>query len=404
MRSAPNPAGPISRREALRLLGVVSFSYSGLERSFAPRTMYRRFSREHDSLRIDQTDALQSAIDYAAKRGSVVKIPNGSYYVDAARGLRLHSGSRMHLSPETVIYALPNDLSSYAVLRCHSVEDVIIRGGRIVGDRDTHVGQLGEWGMGISVLSSDRVTIRDIVVERCWGDGIYIGADAVLGGRKGPSRRVQIERVTCQHNRRQGLSLTNCVGATISQSSFSYTFGTAPQAGVDIEPEGDDHVTALKFTGCKFFRNSGAGLQMGGTGTVSDILVEHCSSFTNKGRGIYLDHVSASVIVDNDIRLNDGIGIAVVASNQNKIRSNRLDANDRETTRGGAEIVLADGASKNRLDRNLISNRLGRASAWIIRIDDPDCKGNVISRTPHTKFGNARISDRGTATIIAEND
>ena len=57
-----------------------------------------------------------------------------------------------------------------------------LSGGRIIGDRDNHLGTTGEWGHGIMIRGSSRVTVRDIHISRCWGDGVSIGGAILHSG------------------------------------------------------------------------------------------------------------------------------------------------------------------------------------------------------------------------------
>ena len=38
-----------------------------------------------------------------------------------------------------------------------------------------HTGNTGEWGHGIAVFGSTNVTIENVDISQCWGDGIYLG-------------------------------------------------------------------------------------------------------------------------------------------------------------------------------------------------------------------------------------
>src|SRR5690606_8091018 len=105
------------------------------------------------------------------------------------------------------------------------------------GDRDTHLGHSGEWGHGIALDGAERVTVRDIRVTRCWGDGVRIGpARAGEPERWLPCRDVALAGVVCDGNRRQGLSITAARNVRVVDCEFSNTRGTAPQCGIDIEP------------------------------------------------------------------------------------------------------------------------------------------------------------------------
>ena len=147
----------------------------------------------------DDTAALQGVLD----RYDSVYIPDGVYYINADVSLRLRSNQALTLSDGAVLKALPSAREFYAVLNISNASNVTVKGGRIVGDRDSHLGTSGEWGMGIFVTDGSRdVTLSNITVSNCWGDGVYLGDGASI------VRNITLSGVTCDNNRRQGLSVT----------------------------------------------------------------------------------------------------------------------------------------------------------------------------------------------------
>ena len=82
----------------------------------------------------------------------------------------------------------PNAEDKAYVIYAYKVSDVEISGGQVIGDRYGHLGTTGEWGHGGVRARSQRVTVRDMLLADCWGDGMSIGAALVFGGAI-PSRR-----------------------------------------------------------------------------------------------------------------------------------------------------------------------------------------------------------------------
>lgn len=150
------------------------------------------------------------------------------------RGLVVPSGSRWIMHPDTRFRALANDAGNYEIINILDAEDIVIEGGggRVVGDRNDHTGVGGEWGMGLSIRGSTNIRIRDLLAEDCWGDGFYIGATA----RQRYSQDIILQRTKAIRSRRNGLSLISARGFLCEDHESIGTNGTAPQAGVDIEP------------------------------------------------------------------------------------------------------------------------------------------------------------------------
>src|SRR5688500_19969073 len=100
------------------------------------------------------------------------------------------------------------------------------------------MGTTGEWGHAIMVRGSKRVTVRDIHLSRCWGDGLSIGGAAATTGTI-PSEDVVVANIVSTGNRRQAVTVGRSRGVKIYDSELSYTGGIKPSCGIDIEPDPD---------------------------------------------------------------------------------------------------------------------------------------------------------------------
>lgn len=248
--------------------------------------------------RSDATAAIQSLVDTASKGDGVVNLPGGDYLVDADRGVMLRDGTRMVLSPSTRLIASPQRKGSYAVIKIYGVRGASVSGGAIVGERHRHLGKGGEWGMGIDIKGSSSIRISNITISDCWGDGVYIG------GWKGvPSTDVALDNVTSLRNRRQGLSITSGDRILVSNSRFIGTSGTAPQAGIDLEPNKGERVSNVTIRNCEAKDNAGPGIMT--WNSASNVKIIGCTIQRNGYFGVYLGgvvdsvEISGSVISDN---------------------------------------------------------------------------------------------------------
>jgi hypothetical protein len=250
----------------------------------------------------DDTAAVQAAIDQAAARGGVVRIPDGDYRVDAVKGIDLRTGSVLLFADGAQLRALPNDKESYTVLRAQKVSNVSIVGGTVVGDRHEHRGKTGEWGMGLTLTEATNVLVDRTVFRSAWGDGIYINRN---------SSHVSICRTRSEENRRQGLSIIAARDVLVHRSMFRNTAGTAPQCGLDIEPNKGDKVDGVVVQDSVFEGNAGCGIAM-------YVSPEHTTSS--------IDNVQ---LLRNTISNNrgGGGGIAVVNTAGHLIEGNTLRAN-----------------------------------------------------------------------------
>jgi parallel beta-helix repeat protein len=181
------------------------------------------------------------------------QIPKGGYWVDATVGLKPKSGTTLDLDG-VELRAIPTSKGSYAIVLVKDRVDLIIRGGRIIGERKDHSGTTGEFGYGIRIMgSSARVTIDGVYIADCWGDGILIsgGVDSVVDS---PT----VKNCTIYNNRRQGISVGQCKNLKITGCRITNTWGTPPQCAIDVEPWTGEVVRGVTITGNTLTDNNGS--------------------------------------------------------------------------------------------------------------------------------------------------
>lgn len=187
----------------------------------------------------DDTVAFNRALQAAASSSSTdtVFVPAGTYMIKADGGdggVQVLSKTKLKMDPGAVLQVITNAERGYNCVRTNGVTDAEISGGTICGDRTTHIGTSGEWGHGIGIYDSTDVTISNVVVKNCWGDGVYIGT-ANDNSTTAKSRQISLSGVTTDNNRRNGLSVVAADGVAVDGCLFVNTNGTDPQAGIDIE-------------------------------------------------------------------------------------------------------------------------------------------------------------------------
>lgn len=199
-------------------------------------------------------------------------IPAGTYSVNGAVGLVPRDDRTLDLRGVT-LQVIPTASASYRILKLDQRRGVTIWGGTIVGDRDTHLGSTGEAGMGIDIRRSAGITVKDTIVRDCWGDGIYVSIGC---------SDIRLEGVTSDNNRRQGLTITSVNGLTAVGCTFSNTHGTAPEFGIDMEPNANESISNVLVDSCTFQGNHGGGctvsipLKNAETAKLSNVVVQNC--------------------------------------------------------------------------------------------------------------------------------
>ena len=179
-----------------------------------------------------------------------IYIGEGIYQVTSYKNrescLSIYSNTEIII--DGVINLTPNGHRCYNVIEVAG-KDVSIKGkGTIVGDKETHTGDSGEWGMGINILNSENVTVSGLNIKSCWGDCVYIG---------GNSKNVTISDCFLDDSRRQGVSITSGDDIVIKNCTITNIKGTSPEYAIDIEPNKNETIGNVVIDGCKIFNCRG---------------------------------------------------------------------------------------------------------------------------------------------------
>lgn len=257
----------------------------------------------------NDTAAIQRAINALPSTGGTVDIPAGTYLIDAVTSVRLRSNMHLRLAPDAVLVAIPNSAEQYSVLYASKQHDVEISGGRIIGERDGHSGTTGEWGRGVFIRGSSNVIVRDMHISNCWGDGLVVAGASVWQAPPVPAANVVVANVVSTGNRRQAMSVGYVRGVKVYDSEFSYSNGTSPQCGVDIEPENGNIAYQVLFRNCWVHGNARYGMLL--YKGAKSVTVDRCTVENNGSCGIVTRNAVASYISNNTIRNNSATGIFI---------------------------------------------------------------------------------------------
>ncbi|MDO4630528.1 MAG: right-handed parallel beta-helix repeat-containing protein [Planctomycetia bacterium] len=185
-----------------------------------------------------------------------------------------------------------------ALIRISQCENVILRGEKGYKgstlrmwkcDYQNEPYSKSEWRHAVSILSSKNVLIQDLTIEKSGGDGIYLG----VSKRGMTNTDVTIRRVDCNENHRQGISVISARNLLIEETLMRNTSGTAPQAGIDFEPNAkSEELTNCVMRNCLCEGNASCGYafylpNMDKSSHPLSITLENCVSKNNGSTGLY---------------------------------------------------------------------------------------------------------------------
>jgi polygalacturonase len=304
----------------------------------------------------DDTSAIQAAINALPSTGGTVTIPDGTYLIDTTRRVNLRSNMLLKLSSGAVLKAKTSSVRRAYIVYVNGKSNVEIAGGQLIGERETHrytSGTTDEWNHGIQIVHSQHVTVRDLRVAKCTGDGVCIG---------GASYDVVIDNIVSTGNRRQGLSITECHDIKVYDSEFSYSHGTSPECGIDIEPDPGSTCSGVHIENCRLNNNAKYGLNI--WANVSNVSVVGNVMEHNGSLGMSTHGCSGISVTGNTVRYNSATGIVFNSGSRNVTHSGNLSYCN--YTRLGAKtrtpFTLTGWASK--IERDIL-NRSGGSSIYI---------------------------------------
>ncbi len=174
----------------------------------------------------------------------------------------------------TIVLA-PNSYGKYYMIHVLG-DDVVIKGkGSLIGDRPKHIGEEGQWGFGIYVNRSHRVSISGLSISECWGDCIYVN---------GMSSDVMIKDCRISYGRRQGISVTSAKNVTIKDCYISNIAGHAPEYGIDVEPNANDTVHVVKISNVVIEDCVGGIMAYGNASNayIGNVEIKNCKMYASK--------------------------------------------------------------------------------------------------------------------------
>lgn len=210
------------------------------------------FSKNGD---VDYTQFVQKAVD----ENNEILMPDFPVAINY-KGISIPSNRKVEFQKNSSLIMLANDKKNYQSFLISNAQNVQIINPTLIGDRDVHIGEEGQWGMGISILSSNNVRIFNCDISKFWGDGIYISQDVKT---KGTSRNIVVDKGKIYDIRRNGISVISGENVKLNNLSITDINGVLPMAAIDIEPnQKEDVIKNITINNLRT-SNSNIGVQVG---------------------------------------------------------------------------------------------------------------------------------------------
>ncbi len=260
---------------------------------------------------------------------NTVVIEKGDYYVSAMKNADncLIIGDNSDIVLNGDIHLRPNDYPNYSVVSIFG-DNVTLKGnGGIYGDKVDHIGEIGEWGMCLT-LKGNAACVENITIRDAWGDCIYI---------TGRAKDILIKNCLLGNGRRQGISIISANNVSVIGCVITDISGTSPEYAIDVEPNERDSVDnvlvdRVKVRNCKggFSANGRSndsyvgkltvkecdfealGLPVVIATTVNDLTLKKCRIKQTEGeKVIAFDHINQLSILHNKCNYDSGIGFFI---------------------------------------------------------------------------------------------
>ena len=167
---------------------------------------------------------------------------------------------------------------------------------------NAHGYRWSEWRHGLSFLSCANVTLEGISSNESGGDGLYVSTTRAAGAGASCAN-VVVRNCIFDRNNRQGISVIGARGFLVEDTVLSNTSGTAPEAGIDFEPNhADEAISGVVMRRCRSFGNEGCGYifalsKCDRTSERTDALFEDCVAVSNR-QGFVYAHGQGSMCPD----------------------------------------------------------------------------------------------------------
>lgn len=263
------------------------------------------------------------------------------------------------------------------------ISNVVLKDFTIIGSKlESTV--ITEQCHGIAIRFGAKIRLENINSNLNRGDGLYIGNSQIESYKDYSPSGIEVVNCIFDSNHRQGSSITRANGVKYSKCQFTNTNGTAPQSGLDIEPNAID---LSQYTDCNY--------------KCENISIDSCYFANNSGNGLL---IPAARNIENDNYLIENVRVTNCTFSNDNIRAfglNGLLVENCDIQTSNYGWITYRFSSKNIVVNNCrITNTVANNNFVGIRIATTSDASTQESFT----ISNCVISNFGKAGILVDSD
>jgi len=164
-----------------------------------------------------------------------------------------------------------------SLMKARDRKNITLRGKGIITMRkadyqNSKLYKPGEHRHTLGFFSCENIKVEGLTLQKSGGDGIYVNK----------VKNILIDKVTLDDHHRQGISVISAENLLIRDCIIKNTKGTAPECGIDFEPNRpNEKLINCRVVNCRFENNANSAITVNCTRLFSksepvDILVENC--------------------------------------------------------------------------------------------------------------------------------
>ena len=225
----------------------------------------------------NDTTPLQNFAIYVSGTGAFGIFAPGATYLKVARPTFTGAGFTLEGNGATIKTAA-GATASKANATCYfvSASDFMVRNLNFDGNRDNRTPDVNE-GISVYMVSIDNFMFENCQSINACTDNWYLGPTNGASASTFPSNGLFLNCIG-DNAYRNNMSLIDCIKVDVIGGSYSNANGTAPQSGIDIEPNpgaDDPGVYAVTLNGVYANDNAGYQVQVGADGPPRAVFIDN---------------------------------------------------------------------------------------------------------------------------------